>query len=61
MRPLARQAAGERVRWTDGDSPAVGSGNRSERARGAPWEPGPEGCTDERWRTPRWENRTGRV
>jgi len=59
MRPLARQAGGERVRWTDGDSPAVGSRNRSERARGAPWEPGLEGCTDGRWRTARWEAGAG--
>jgi hypothetical protein len=60
MRALARQAGGERVRGTDGDSPEVGSRNRSERARGAPWGPGPEGCSDRQWGTPRWEHRTGR-
>ena len=59
MRPLGWQAVGERVRWTDGEGPAVGSRNRSERARGAPWEPGLEGCTDGRWRTARWEAGAG--
>jgi len=61
MRHLARQAAGERVRGTDGDSPGVGSRNWSERVRGGPWEPWPERCSDGRWRTPVCEHRTERV
>jgi hypothetical protein len=34
MRPLARQAAGERVRGTDGDRPAVGQGTGASGREG---------------------------